>query len=81
MYAGHFHDGLRHLLFNGALIITLVKLIQNEHYAASYLVAGISIPFYLGNVRGGGDSARIFNRDRRLEHVAHAIAEAGQIRP
>jgi putative component of membrane protein insertase Oxa1/YidC/SpoIIIJ protein YidD/TM2 domain-containing membrane protein YozV len=81
MYAGRFHDGLRHLLFNGALIITLVKLLQNEHYAASYLVAGISIPFYLGNVRGSGDSARIFNRDRRLEHVARTIAEAGQIRP
>ncbi len=81
MYAGRTHDGLRHLLFNGALIYTLVKLIQDDHYPASYLVGTIGVPFYVGNVRGGGYSARAFNRDRRLEHVADVIAEIGGIHP
>jgi len=79
MYAGRAHDGLRHLLFNGILIYTIVKLIQNEHYPAALGVTAIALPFYLGNIKGGGYSARAFNRDRRLEHVAGAITEAGEI--
>jgi putative component of membrane protein insertase Oxa1/YidC/SpoIIIJ protein YidD len=81
MYAGRVHDGFRHLLFNGILIYTIVKLIQNEHYPAALGVTAIELPFYLGNIRGGGYSARAFNRDRRLEHVAGAIIEAGGIYP
>jgi len=79
MYSGRVHDGIRHLIFNGILIFTLVKLIQNEHYPAAVGVGAIGIPFYIGNIRGGGYSARAFNRDRRLEHVAESIAEAGEI--
>jgi len=81
MYSGRVHDGLRHLFFNGLLIYTLVKLIQNDHYPAALGVAAIGIPFYIGNVRGGRYSARAFNRDRRLELVAGAIAEAGEVYP
>lgn len=81
MYSGRVQDGLRHLLFNGILIFTLVKLIQNDYIPAAVGVGAIGIPFYLGNIRGGGYSARAFNRDRRLEHVAESIAEAGEIQP
>ncbi|MBU1676012.1 hypothetical protein KKA85_09555, partial [bacterium] len=81
IYAGRTHDGLRHLFFNGALVYTLVKLIRDDHYPAAYLVGTIGIPFYVGNVRGAGYSARAYNRDRRLGHVAGAIDAAGELEP
>ena len=81
MYAGRTHDGIRHLVFNGILIYTVVALIQNEHYPAAGGVALIGIPFYVGNIRGARYSARDYNRDRRLELTARAITEAGRIEP
>ena len=81
IYTGRTHDGLRHLLFNGALVYTLVKLIRDDHYPAAYLVGTIGVPFYVGNIRGAGYGARAYNRDRRLEHVAGAIAAAGEAQP
>lgn len=81
MYSGRVHEGIRHLIFNGILIFTVVKLIQNEHYPAAVGVGAIGIPFYVGNIRGGGYAARAFNRDRRLEHLAGSISAAGEIYP
>jgi TM2 domain-containing membrane protein YozV len=77
MYAGRSQDGLRHLIFNGALIYTVVKLLQDEHYPAAYLVATFGLPFYLGNVLGAHRSAAAFNRDQHLAFTASTIAQAG----
>lgn len=81
MYAGRAEEGIRHLIFNGILIYTVVKLIQNEHYPAAGGVALIGLPFYVGNVKGAGAGARMHNRDRRLELTAQAIADADRGSP
>jgi putative membrane protein insertion efficiency factor len=75
MYAGRWQDGLRHLIFNAALLYTVVELAHDRHYAAAYLVAGVELPFYLGNVRGARGAARSFEVARRMEFVAGALAQ------
>ena len=71
-------DGLRHLVFNGALLYTVAKLAHDRHYPAAYLVAGLELPFYTGNVLGAGASARSFDRAARLRFTADAITDAGR---
>lgn len=78
IYAGRIHDGLRHLIFNGILVYTFVKLLEDEHYPAAYGVAMVGVPFYVGNVRGAGWSARAYNRERRLELTARMFRDAGE---
>lgn len=73
MYCGRVQDGLRHLVFNGALIYSIVELARGGHYAATYLVAGIELPFYLGNIFGARHSAQTFNRNARLTFVASTL--------
>jgi TM2 domain-containing membrane protein YozV len=77
IYAGRTEDGLRHLIFNGALIYTVAKLVDDEHYPAAYLATTIGLPFYIGNIRGAHYSAAAFNRDRRLEFTTETIERAG----
>jgi len=74
MYCGRVQDGLRHLVFNGALIYTIVELLRGDHYAAAYLVAGIELPFYLGNIFGARRTAQAFDRNARLSFVASTLA-------
>jgi len=81
MYAGRAHDGLRHLIFNGILIFTVVQLVHDDHVPAAVGVGAIGIPFYVGNIRGARQAARTYNRDRRLELTVRAIEEAGGITP
>lgn len=74
MYCGRVQDGLRHFVFNGALIYTIVELLRRDHYAAAYLVAGIELPFYLGNIFGARHTAQAFDRNARLSFVASTLA-------
>ena len=75
VYAGRVLDGLRHLLFNGVLIYSVVKLAVEEHYPAAVLVGGLELPFYVGNIRGARGSARAFNSAHRMDFVAGALAQ------
>ena len=81
MYAGRTSEGLRHLVFNGALLWTLVSLVRDEHYPAAYLVTGLELPFYFGSIFGAGRSAREFNAATRLRFVARAIEDGERRRP
>jgi len=76
VYAGHAADGVRHLLFNAALIATVVQFAADGKPGAAYVTASVAAPFYLGNVLGARAAARQFNRDRRLAHLARAAARA-----
>ena len=73
MYAGRGADGLRHLLFNAALILTTISFARGEHVPAAFLTGALAVPFYVGNIRGAASSARRFNRDRRVEWLGSAI--------
>jgi hypothetical protein len=72
-YAGRAQDGLRTLLVNGALIWTVAALAREGYYPAAVVVGLIEVPFYTGNVRGAGASARALNRGRRSEHLARSL--------
>ena len=72
-YCGRWQDGLRHLIFNGALIYTIVELARREQYPAAYLVAAIELPFYLGNIIGAQRAARAFDRKARLSFVSSVL--------
>ena len=76
IYAGRAGDGFRHLVFNGALIWTIVSLARDHRWPAAYLVAGLELPFYLGNVMGAGRATRESNAATRLRHVARALEDA-----
>jgi len=77
LYAGRAQDGLRHLLFNAAIIYSIVKLVHSEHYPAAYLVTAVEIPFYLGNIFGAGKAARDYSHSRRLRYLTEVLDEAG----
>ncbi len=78
MYAGRAFDGLRHLLFNGILIYSVVYLIREEHYAGGYLLAAFTLPFYVGNIAGAKKSADHYNASKRRDYLATSINEAGK---
>jgi putative membrane protein insertion efficiency factor len=73
VYAGRTSDGLRHFAVDVLLIYATARLVQDESYAGAYLLAGITIPFYLGNVMGAGASAEAFNQRSRERFLANAI--------
>jgi len=72
-YTGRPYDGLRHFVFDGLLILSVVQLFRNEQYAAGYLLGGFTLPFYAGNVVGAKRSAERFNDCKRLEYVAGSL--------
>jgi putative membrane protein insertion efficiency factor len=79
MYAGRFTDGVRHLIFDGLLAYTVCSLVKDENYGGAYLVAGIALPFYAGNIVGARRSAQWFNASKRAEHIQAAIADTERV--
>ncbi len=77
LYVGRRFDAFRHFIFNGLLIYTVYQLFIEEHYTGGYLMAGIALPFYLGNIFGAGRSAEHFNASTRAAYLARWIEEAG----
>jgi hypothetical protein len=75
-YCGRSRDGFRHLVFDVALIWTVVSFARDDRWPAAYLTAGVTLPFYAGNVIGAGSAARQFDRERRLELTRSAIRES-----
>ncbi len=73
VYAGRVRLGLRHLLFNALLGAWLYQLIDDEQYTGAYLVAGVQLPFYLGNVLGAGRTAARRNRAVRARFLSESI--------
>jgi putative membrane protein insertion efficiency factor len=76
VYAGRASEGLRHFIWNGALLYSIVRLVRTEHYPAAILLAGFETPFYMGNVIGAGNAATSFDRARRLEFVQQVVDES-----
>jgi len=69
MYCGRHMDGLRHLVFNGILMYQVYRLIDHDNYPGAYLMAGIALPFYVGNVIGARRSAERFNLIERSKYL------------
>jgi len=76
IYSGRYYDGVRHFIFNALLGYSTYRIIESGHYAGGYLMAGITLPFYLGNISGAGRSAEQFNRTVRTEYVIESLNEA-----
>lgn len=74
VYCGRYYDGFRHLMFNGLLIGAVYQLAKEESYTGAYLVAGLELPFYLGNVIGAKRAAESTNTARRLRYLRDTIA-------
>lgn len=72
-YCGRVEDGTRTLLVDAALVWTVVSLARAHHAPAAWVAAGFAWPFYRGNIRGAGESARDFNRAQRAALVQDAI--------
>ena len=53
-----------------------MSLARDHRWPAAYLVAGLELPFYLGNVMGAGRATREVNAATRLRHVARALEDA-----
>ena len=61
VYAGHFGDGITAFLINGLWIAGAVTGIQAEYYAIAGVLAGVGLPFYLGNIYGSANAAKKWN--------------------
>jgi tetratricopeptide (TPR) repeat protein len=77
-YAGRAFDGFRHLVFDGLLIYSVYRLIESDNYAGGYLLAGFTLPFYVGNIMGAKRSAESHNASERASYVSLVISEAGK---
>ncbi|MEJ2722763.1 MAG: membrane protein insertion efficiency factor YidD, partial [bacterium] len=77
MYSGRVFDGFRHLVFDGLLIYSVYQLFKNEYYAGGYLLAGFTLPFYVGNIVGARRASEQRNATTRAGFVSQCIAEAG----
>ncbi len=77
IYTGRTYDGFRHFVFDGLLVYSVYRLLKDENYAGGYLLAGITLPFYLGNIVGAKQSAESYNASNRSAYVSQVIAEAG----
>ncbi len=76
VYCGRPADGSRHLLFNAALVWTVVSLARDHRGPAAYLTASVALPFYLGNVLGAQAAARRYDRYQRMSLLRNAITES-----
>ena len=76
MVCGRSQEGFRHLLINGALIYSVVALARGGNVPAAVVVAGLEVPFYVGNVVGARNAARGYNRERRMELIQESLADA-----
>lgn len=78
MYAGQPRDGIRHLIFNAALIATVVSFARNDMIPAAYVTAAFALPFYVGNIIGAGETARRHNRLERVALLERALKESAR---
>jgi len=76
MYAGRWYDGVRHLIVNGLLIFTVYQLADDDLWAAAYLTAGITLPFYVGNVIGARRSVELYNASKRTDFVSDLVNQS-----
>jgi tetratricopeptide (TPR) repeat protein len=60
-YVGRWGDAATSLLLNGLFAAAAYELLRDDHYAAGYLVGGIGLSFYVGNIYGSANAAHRFN--------------------
>lgn len=77
-YSGHPLDGVRHLLFNAALIYTVATIARNDEVPAAVIVGSVALPFYMGNVIGAREAALQFNRERRMRLLVQGIESSSR---
>jgi len=67
VYAGHLGDGVTAFLINALCIAGVVTGIHAEYYAVAGIVAGVGLPFYLGNIYGSANAAKKWNLGVKTE--------------
>lgn len=77
-YCGRVRDGVRHLLFNAALIYTVTSLARNAEVPGAVIVGAAALPFYMGNVIGAREAAVQFNQERRMQLLERAVEESSR---
>jgi putative membrane protein insertion efficiency factor len=77
-YAGRARDGVRHLLFNAAMIATVVSFARHGEGPAAYVAGTFAFPFYAGNVLGAGEAARRHDRFERTALIERALRESSR---
>ena len=68
IYAGHYKDGITSFLINGLAIAGVATGIHEENFAVAGIVAGVGLPFYMGNIYGSANAAKKWNIAVRDEH-------------
>ena len=68
VYAGRYGDGVTAFLINALWIAGVVTGISAEYYAAAGIVAGVGVPFYLGNIYGSANAAQKWNLNVKRDH-------------
>lgn len=61
VYAGRYGDGVTAFLINALWIAGAVTGICAEYYAVAGIVAGVGVPFYVGNIYGSANAAKKWN--------------------
>jgi hypothetical protein len=77
-YAGRPRDGFRHLVFNAALIATVVSFARHGEGPAAYVAGTLALPFYAGNILGASQAARRHDRLERAALLDRALRESAR---
>ena len=68
LYAGQVGDGVTAFLINALWIAGVITGIHAEYYAVAGIVAGVGVPFYLGNIYGSANAAKKWNLNVKRDH-------------
>lgn len=69
MYAGKHWDGLMALVVNGALAYATVHSWENDNEPSAYFFGWFGLSFYFGNIYGGINAPKRFNREQQAKHL------------
>ncbi len=68
VYAGHSRDGITAFLINGLAAAGAATGFYQGNLAVSGIVAGVGLPFYLGNIYGSANAAKKWNAAVKEQH-------------
>jgi hypothetical protein len=69
MYAGKHWDGFMAFVVNGALAYATVHSWENDNKTSAYVFGWFGLSFYFGNIYGGINAPKRFNREQQEKHL------------
>ena len=76
IYCNRLGTGFTSLLINGLLIWTCRDAIANEQYGLAAATGFFGMGWYIGNIKGSVDAARVYNANKRHRYINDLLEKA-----